>query len=135
MYVCALDGPLDRAGVESARREVNQYTARSTGSVHFHELDLSSIESARSSAESLKKAISQNMAGGEMGRLDMLVCNAAIAFAPLSSLSPDGYERTFAVNCLGHFVFVTSLMGMDSRTANLFHIQGLLILVRLCVKV
>lgn len=80
--------------------------------MHFHKLDLSSIESSRSSAHSLKKKISQISADGDLGRLDIVVCNAAIAFSPQSILSPDGYERTFAVNCLGHFVFVTSLMGM-----------------------
>jgi NAD(P)-dependent dehydrogenase (short-subunit alcohol dehydrogenase family) len=70
---------------------------------------LSSIASARRSAEDFKKRA--NAEGKSGGRLDIIIGNAAIAFPPLSTLSPDGYERTFAVNCLGHYVFITSLLG------------------------
>jgi len=79
------------------------------GAVHFHELDLGSIGSAKKSAEELKKKIQE----GDVARrrLDVIVGNAGVAFTPLDVLSPDGYERTWAVNCLGHYVFVETLMG------------------------
>ena len=46
--------------------------------------------------------------------MDIIVGNAGVAFTPLDVLSPDGYERTWAVNCLGHFVFIKTLMGWPS---------------------
>jgi NAD(P)-dependent dehydrogenase (short-subunit alcohol dehydrogenase family) len=69
-------------------------------------LDLSSIETAKSSAEAVKRKLVLNEK-----RLDILIGNAGTAFATQDLLSPDGVERTFAVNCLGHFVFITSLLG------------------------
>jgi NAD(P)-dependent dehydrogenase (short-subunit alcohol dehydrogenase family) len=60
------------------------------------------VKSADASAEALK---------GKLERLDILVANAATASSS-GQLSPEGYDETFAVNCLGHFVFVNSLVGM-----------------------
>lgn len=68
---------------------------------------MSEIKSAKRSAEKLKEVIGE--ADGR--RLDIVIGNAGIAFAPLNKLSSDGYERAFAVNCLGHFVFIMSLLG------------------------
>jgi NAD(P)-dependent dehydrogenase (short-subunit alcohol dehydrogenase family) len=70
-------------------------------------LDLSSIAHVKSSAEELKEKLGQSGGGG----IDILVCNAGIMFSPQTELSVDGFEKTWAVNCLGHFVFVTSLLG------------------------
>lgn len=51
-------------------------------------------------------------AGGEgKGRVDILICNAGIMFSPQTELTVDGYEKTWGVNCLGHFVFTTALLG------------------------
>ena len=100
----------------TAREQLKRYPARCTGSIHFHELDLSAIESASRSANDFKKKIDE--ADPAFRRLDIIIGNAAIAFSPLSTLSPDGYERTFAVNCLGHFVFITSLLGVCFGSLN-----------------
>ena len=86
-----------------AQEEIKRNSAQGSGSVHFHPLDLSSIETARQSAVEFKNKA--------LGRLDIIIGNAGIAFPPLNQLSQDGYERTFAVNCLGHFVFIMELLG------------------------
>jgi NAD(P)-dependent dehydrogenase (short-subunit alcohol dehydrogenase family) len=97
----------EREGVEEARFRIQKNTFKKyePGPVHFHELDLGSIESARASAEALKK---------KLERLDILVANAATV-SSTDQLS-HGYDKTFAVNCLGHFVFVNSLIGACSLT-------------------
>jgi NAD(P)-dependent dehydrogenase (short-subunit alcohol dehydrogenase family) len=74
------------------------------GTIHFHALDLSAVHGARLSASALEERLKEG------GRLDILVNNAGIAnMTP--DLSPDGFERTFAVNCLGHFAFIDALLG------------------------
>jgi NAD(P)-dependent dehydrogenase (short-subunit alcohol dehydrogenase family) len=57
------------------------------------------------------RKLSDHNEAAPRGRLDMLVANAALTFPTQDILSPDGVERTFAVNCLGHFVFITTLLG------------------------
>jgi NAD(P)-dependent dehydrogenase (short-subunit alcohol dehydrogenase family) len=105
VYICAPDDAPNRAGYAFAQEDPKLHPK--SGSIHFQELDLSSVESSRESAREFKKTI----AGNGEGRLDVIVGNAGIAFPPLSVLSKDGVERTFAVNCLGHFVFALGLLG------------------------
>lgn len=50
-------------------------------------------------------------------RLDVLVNNAGIMFAPFA-LTTDGFESTFAVNHLGHFLLTELLTPMMIRTGN-----------------
>lgn len=73
------------------------------GPIKFHKLDLASIRSARESARAFRQL---------EDRLDILVCNAAISMSSLQELSPDGYERAFATNHLGHFAFVMELLDL-----------------------
>jgi NAD(P)-dependent dehydrogenase (short-subunit alcohol dehydrogenase family) len=111
VYACAPDAPRSRAGVEEALARIAQHAGKSqeagTGTVYFHELDLASVRKARASARALKERVKSAREGE---RLDILVANAAVASSS-SELSPDGYDNNFAVNCLGHFVFVNSLLG------------------------
>ncbi|KAG0633256.1 hypothetical protein HOY80DRAFT_1019049 [Tuber brumale] len=76
---------------------------------HHHPLDLSSAASAAASAA--------HFAAREDARLDILVCNAGVAFVPVDVLSADGLDPTFAVNHVGHFVFVRGLLPLLRRTA------------------
>jgi NAD(P)-dependent dehydrogenase (short-subunit alcohol dehydrogenase family) len=103
VYDCAPDTARERAGVEEARTRIQKHAFKKyePGPLHFHDLDLESVESARASAEALKE---------KLERLDILVANAATVSSS-DQLSPDGYDKTFAVNCLGHFVFVNGLVG------------------------
>jgi NAD(P)-dependent dehydrogenase (short-subunit alcohol dehydrogenase family) len=105
VYICALDNAPNRAGYAFAQENLKLHPKG--GSIHFHELDLSSVEGSRKSAQEFKRTVEEN----SERRLDVIVGNAGIAFPPLSILSKDGVERTFAVNCLGHFVFVLELLG------------------------
>ncbi|NOU81873.1 SDR family NAD(P)-dependent oxidoreductase [Paenibacillus sp. LMG 31459] len=66
------------------------------------ELDLSSLESVRSFA-------------GEFSKMDFpplyaLVCNAGVQFIDATHYTKDGFEMTFGVNHLGHFLLVNLLL-------------------------
>jgi NAD(P)-dependent dehydrogenase (short-subunit alcohol dehydrogenase family) len=119
VYACAPDLPREHDGLDEASKRVDQQATADVrpGSIHFHALDLVSMQGARLSAANLEKRLKE-----EGGRLDILVNNAGIANTK-ADLSPDGFERTFAVNCLGHFVFINALLGkwysMLSGKANL----------------
>jgi NAD(P)-dependent dehydrogenase (short-subunit alcohol dehydrogenase family) len=109
VYACSL--ARDKAGVDVATKRVEE---RSTGTpkpgkITFHELDLMSVRETQQSANLLQ----DRLRSSEGGRLDILVNNAGIA-TTISDISPDGYDRTFAVNCLGHFVFINTILGKHS---------------------
>ena len=70
--------------------------------IKFHLLDLGSVESARQSAIDFQTRES---------RLDIVIANAGTGMLWQNKLSNYGYERVFATNHLGHFVFITSLLG------------------------
>jgi light-dependent protochlorophyllide reductase len=65
-------------------------------------LELGSLDAIRSFAE--------RMRGGERPPLRALVCNAGLQHLDREVLSRDGYEETFAVNHLGHFLLVALLL-------------------------
>lgn len=115
MYVCTLDIPANRQGMYDAEKRLAQVArpnGKAVGAIHFHELDLGSVSTARTSAIALVRKLSSDDGDSTpTGRLDILNANAALTFPTQDVLSPDGVERTFAVNCLGHFVFVTTLLG------------------------
>ena len=71
------------------------------GPIQFHQCDIATIKGANESAEAFKKLES---------RVDILVANAGISMAFRDELSPDGYEKTFATNHLGHMAFIMSLL-------------------------
>jgi len=63
-------------------------------------LDLGSLESVRRFATTLDPAI----------RLTALVCNAGLQTTRGPKLSAEGFEQTFAVNHLGHFLLTNLLL-------------------------
>lgn len=67
------------------------------------ELDLSSLESARRFA--------REFAGLNLPPLYALVCNAGVQIVNGTQYTKDGYEMTFGVNHLGHFLLVNLLLG------------------------
>ena len=70
------------------------------GSAEFLQLDLASLESARSAARSFQQS----------GRtLDVLVNNAGVGAT--RGVTQDGYELQFGVNHLGHFMLTHHLHG------------------------
>ena len=70
------------------------------------QLDLSSLASVRSAANEIHK----RMAEGQLQHLDSLLCNAGAQFRGPISYSKDGYEETFAINYLGHFLLANLLL-------------------------
>jgi NAD(P)-dependent dehydrogenase (short-subunit alcohol dehydrogenase family) len=65
-------------------------------------LDLEDLDSVTAFTEGLI---------ADRGRLDLLINNAGV-MAPPRSLSPQGHERQFATNHLGHFALTGRLMGL-----------------------
>lgn len=66
------------------------------------ELDLASLQSVRDFVNELETS--------KLPPLYSLVCNAGVQFVDKVHISKDGYEETFAVNHLGHFLLVNLLV-------------------------
>ncbi len=82
----------------AAVRQIADESSR--GTVAEAGLDLGSLESVRRFANALDPAL----------RLKALVCNAGLQMTHGPKLSPDGFEQTFAVNHLGHFLLTNLLL-------------------------
>jgi NAD(P)-dependent dehydrogenase (short-subunit alcohol dehydrogenase family) len=93
-------------------------------------LDPASLDSVRVAAKTIHERISK----GELHPLAALLCNAGAQFHRPISYSKDGFEETFAINHLGHFLLVNLLL--DSLADNGRIDDRLLPLVALnCVSV
>lgn len=80
------------------------------GEISFHHLDLLDVKATHASAQKFL---------AEHDRLDILIANAGTALAPIDELSVDGYDKTFHTNHLGHFVFITTLLPLLEKTAQM----------------
>jgi NAD(P)-dependent dehydrogenase (short-subunit alcohol dehydrogenase family) len=65
-------------------------------------LDLASLESVRTFADAVKQRLDD-------ARIDMLILNAGAQFRKGGQYSVDGFERTFAVNHLSHYLLARLL--------------------------
>jgi len=72
--------------------------------VSLLKLDTSSLVSVREAATDFRAMLDN----GKVDSFQSLLCNAGGRFNALS-YSPDGYETTFATNCLGHFLLIELL--------------------------
>ncbi|MBA2510479.1 MAG: SDR family NAD(P)-dependent oxidoreductase [Actinomycetota bacterium] len=95
----------DREKGERAARELNGEFG--DGRVEAMVLDLASLASVRAFARGLRARIST----GEMPPLRALLCNAGIQVVTGTTYTEDGFEETFGVNHLGHFLLVNLLLG------------------------
>ena len=75
-----------------------------TGNQHIERmpLDLASLASVRSFA--------QDFAARKLPPLHAVICNAGIQVVSGTTYTQDGFETTFGVNCLGHFLLVNLLL-------------------------
>lgn len=64
-------------------------------------VDLASLASVAALADEVKK---------QYGRVDVLLCNAGITGPAKLTLSPDGFEATFATNHLGHLFLIDKFL-------------------------
>jgi retinol dehydrogenase 12 len=90
---------------EKAQKEIVKQSGNC--SVDLMICDLSSMESIRQFAEEFKK---------KYKRLDVLINNAGAVFNK-REVTPEGFERTFAVNYLGPFLLTHELMDMLKSSA------------------
>ena len=70
------------------------------------ELDTSSMSSVRDAALKFRAMLDS----GDVDSFQGLLCNAGGYFGGPPSHTKDGYETTFATNCLGHFLLIQLLI-------------------------
>jgi NAD(P)-dependent dehydrogenase (short-subunit alcohol dehydrogenase family) len=81
------------------------------------EVDLSSLAAVRSASATYTSMIEC----GEVAAPDALLCNAGGRFDGPVTYSPEGYELTFATNCLGHFLLVELLLPQMSANGRVVY--------------
>jgi NAD(P)-dependent dehydrogenase (short-subunit alcohol dehydrogenase family) len=69
-------------------------------------LDVSSLSSVRAASAQCRAMLDS----GAVDSLQAILCNAGAQFQGPVSYSVDGYEETFATNCLGHFLLLELLI-------------------------
>jgi len=74
-------------------------------SVSTIQLDTSALQSVRTAAAQVTTMLNT----GALASLDALLCNAGGRVDGPVRYSPEGYELTFATNCLGHFLLANLL--------------------------
>jgi NAD(P)-dependent dehydrogenase (short-subunit alcohol dehydrogenase family) len=88
----------NRAKAEIAREEVTRRA--STDDVHVVDLDLADLDSVRACADEVL---------GRFDRLDVLVNNAGLELRQRTT-TKQGFEATFGINHLGHFLLTNRLL-------------------------
>ena len=76
------------------------------GQVEVMSLDLASLASVRAFAGELTKRLS----AGTIPPLHAVVCNAGVNPLNTKTTTADGFESTFGINHLGHFLLVNQLL-------------------------
>ena len=71
-------------------------------------MDLNSLDSVREGAAKCKSML--QLTAAKTAKLHGIVCNAGAQFTGPVTYSADGYETTFAGNCLGHFLLINLLL-------------------------
>ncbi len=102
---------------ERARAAVAQLTeaAGVRGRVEAMSLDLASLASIRAFATQLVAKVR----AGTIPSLHGLVCNAGVQSGTKRSVTADGFEATFGVNHLGHYLLVNLMMPILTAPARI----------------
>ncbi len=97
---------------ERGREAVNRLVAQTKSrEIEAKTLDLASLESVRSFA--------RDYAAGQRPPLRAIVCNSATQIVTGKTFTADGFETTFAVNHLGHFLLVNLMLARVARPARI----------------
>ncbi len=98
---------LSESGAGAKRPSINWagWPARRAGSRRCH-WDLASLDSVRTFAAGL----TGRLVAGTLPPLHGLVCNAGVQSGTRRTVTADGFESTFGVNHLGHFLLVSLLL-------------------------
>lgn len=103
--------------VERGLALVGEINDSGTGSARFYAADFASLERVRELAAAIRR---------DYGRLDVLVNNAGVIM-PERRLSEDGYELTFQVNYLAHYLLTRELIPLlrDSAPARIVNVSSI----------
>lgn len=89
---------------ERVKKGAQQLRAETNVRVSVLALDLNSLDSVRKGGMECKAMLPNG------AKLQGIICNAGAQFHGPVTYSADGYEETFAGNCLGHFLLVNLLL-------------------------
>ena len=84
------------------------------GQITALKLDLASFKSIQQFVSELKSLIDNS----KIPPLHSLVCNAGVSFVHKLILTEEGYEATFGVNHLGHFLLINLLLPLFTKSTN-----------------
>ena len=103
ILACRDPGRAEKA-VASLRDELRRIG--SSAQVEAMRLDLASLQSVRAFVDE----IGQRLDAGNLPPLYALVCNAGVQSGGKQTFTADGFESTFGVNHLGHFLWANLLL-------------------------
>lgn len=83
-------------------------------------LDLASLDSVRTFA----RRLGQQIDSGKIPPLHAVVCNAATQHVSGTVYTEDGFETTFGVNHLGHFLLVNLLLSQMQPPSRVIFVAG-----------
>lgn len=112
VVIACRDLPRAQEAVERLRKEAA--AVGNAGQVEAMRVNLASLQSARDFA----KELAQRLDREELPPVHALICNAGVQSAGKQTFTVDGFESTFGVNHLGHFLLVnllTPLLSTPSR--------------------
>lgn len=93
--------------LEQRAKELRKETG---AKVEILAMDLNSFASIRAGAAGCSDLLRSSKLGDP--ELEAIICNAGVQSPGPISYSEDGYEETFASNCLGHFLMVNLLLDL-----------------------
>ncbi len=99
LLLCGRDVPAMQRVADDLHREFGS-------NVQTAEVDISSLGSVRDAAKRCKGLIADK----KVASLAALLLNAGAQFPDPPTYGADGYELTFATNCLGHFLLLNLLI-------------------------
>jgi len=85
--------------------------------------NITSLELDLSSLQSVRNFVAQFL-NSKLPPLYAIVCNAGIQIVDKAQYTKDGFELTFGVNHLGHFLLVNMLLGSISDTGRIVFVSS-----------